>query len=82
MERKRSGSLGSFIRPQASSHYFLLFVSLGKSYISSLGALRLKITTKSHAMWFRISILFSELCLGKKPKAIEISTCSSLSATI
>ncbi len=24
-------------------------------------------------MWYRISILFSELCFGKKPKTIEIS---------
>ncbi len=61
MERKRSGSLGSFIHPDASSHSFLL--TLGKSYMASLVALRLKITTKSHTMWYRIGILFSELCI-------------------
>ncbi len=82
MERKRSVSLDSFIRPEASSHSFLLFLSIGKSYIASLVALRLKITTKSHTMWYRISILFSELCFGKKSKAIEISASNSLSATI
>ncbi len=33
-------------------------------------------------MWCRISILFSDLCFGKKPKAIEISDSSSLSDVI
>ncbi len=65
MERERSGSLGSFIHLQA------FFLSLGKSYIASLAALRLKITIKSHTM-----------CFGKKPKAIEISTSSSPSDVI
>ncbi len=63
VERKISMSLGKFICPQASSHSFLLFLSIGKSYIASLVALRLKITTKSHTMWYRISILYSELCI-------------------
>ncbi len=31
-------------------------------------ALPLKITTKSHTMWYPISILLSELCFGKKTK--------------
>ncbi len=37
-------------------------------------------------MWYRIIILYSELCIlscfGKKPNSIEISASSSLSATI
>ncbi len=41
VERERSGSLGSFIHLQA------FFLSLGKSYIASIAALRLKITTKA-----------------------------------
>ncbi len=60
MERERSGFLGGFIRPQAS------FLSLGKSYIASLVAFDF------HTMWYRISVVFSDLCFGKKPKAIEI----------
>ncbi len=60
MEREKR----SFIRPHAS---------LFSSYIASLVALRLEITAKSHTMLYNISVVFSELCLGKKPKAIEIS---------
>ncbi len=51
-----------------------------KSYIASLVALRLKITTKSLTMWCRISILFAEMCI---PRCVAVkSTSSSPSSSV
>ncbi len=78
MERKRSGSLGSFIRQQASSHSFLLFLSLGKQW--SLTLLLLlpfdwKLQPKATQCGI-VSVFYFESCVAVK------STSSSPSATI
>ncbi len=61
VERERSGSLVYFICPQAS------FLSLGKSYIASLAALRLRITTKATQCGI-VSVFYFMSCVSQKAK--------------
>ncbi len=82
---KRSRFLWSFIRPQASSHAFLLLLSLGKQW--SLTLLLLlpfdwKLQPKATQCGI-VSVFYFLSCVAvKSQKTIEISASSSPSATI